>query len=140
MTNEDNYELVERAKSLVPMDETNEQYYTFLFIALRAVGCSVKASIKLILSKIKESGGVVNYHLLYRNLQAYVSIIQEVGKPGMIIQEEDVEKLEKQNRPPGNNLGQMIWIETITRYPKSMDAFAREMKKVRAEIVNLQGG
>jgi len=137
---EDKYLLLEKAKNLLPMDETHEHYYTFLFIALRMVGCSITTSVQVIQAESREAEVVVCYHDLYKDLNTYGILMQEGGKRPNLISESDLEKMETESGQPKNNFGQMVWIETITRVPKSSEEFAREIKRIKAELVNPAGG
>jgi len=135
----DDYSKIERARLLLPIDETNERYFTLLFVALRLVGCSLKEAIKVVNSEAQ--GAEISYKHLYKELSALASIVQESGDTKMgIIPEDGVKRAAEETRAPKGNLGHMIWIEAIIRTPKSKSAFIKELRKVRTEIVNPAGG
>jgi len=142
---DDRYTQLERARQLLPIDETNPRYYTLLYVALRLSGCGVKESVKIINAEAKEKNIQVDYHHLYRELNTFMEVINESGERGFKLKmklpaEEAIERLEERNTPPKNNLGHIIWIEAITRAPKTAMEFTRELRKVKSEIVNPTGG
>lgn len=138
MTNR--YSQIERAKQLLAIDESNERYYTFLFLALRLTGCKMKEAVKIIQAESRTGSFEINYHHLYRDPSTLSGLIQESGRRFVIMDENSAEKMEETNNSPKSILSHLIWIETITRAPRNDTDFSREIRKVRAEIVNPAGG
>lgn len=136
----DMYLKIQSAKALLGIDETNEKYYTFFFLALRQVGVPIKEAVKIIHNELKETKGEINYHYIYSDITTFIHIFSESGNSQVMLpSEKEIEKTGQETLPK-NNLGNMVWIETITRAPKTGEEFLRSLKKVRGEIVNPNGG
>ena len=138
----DNYNQIERARNLLYIDETDEKYYSLLFVALRCVGITMKESITIIRGELKNTDIQISYHDIYRDISMLAQIFQEGGTHEVKVPAEElVQKLEsKSQRPPKGTLGHLVWIETITRSPESEREFKKVLKVVRNEIVNPTGG
>lgn len=133
---------IQDAQNLLGLDQTDVKYYSFFFLALRAVGLSLKDTVRVIQGELRNNAnGEVSYEHLYADMPAVAHIWQESGEHSLRIPSlRDVNKKIGNNLKPKSKLGQLVWIETIIRCPDSLEEFSKELKLVKEEIVNPYGG
>lgn len=132
---------IQDAQDLLGLDQTDVKYYSFFFLALRAVGLSLKDTVRVIQGELrKNASGEVSYEHLYTDIPAVAHIWQESGDHSLRMPAlQDVNKGLKKLKPK-STLGQLIWIETILTCPPTLDEFIKKLKQVKEEIVNPYGG
>lgn len=140
------FNYLEDAKILVPIDSLREEYYTFLFIGLIIVGCKLNKAIRLINSELKNTENKINYnHLYYKEGETIMIMIQQSGSiSSNILPKESWKKISKIDeglKLPESNLGNMIWIYTmLTTKQKTLTDFIYELKQNILKVVNIYGG
>lgn len=112
--------ILEKAKEVVPCDESDEKYYTLLYFCLRAKHCSFKEAVSFICSLSKTKGVEINWRHLWGNNTDYAGNHEtaQIGSPKMNVNEiEEIQKAmsfaKNRNGVPKSNVGNIIWIELI---------------------------
>lgn len=143
----DNYDKVQKARSLVPYDVYDEHYAVFFFLALRYLGVGLLESIRNIRHELRENKISFDYSKIFvtklsaEDPESY-EFLNYIGQKILNKRmKEGIELYVKETgEKPKSNLGQMIWAEVIFRNPHNGLSFRKLLSEVKREIVNPDEG
>jgi len=128
----DNYKLIEKAKATVPVDTTDEKYYTLFFTIMVQMGVPLKEAIKEILKTSRQKYVDVNLQYLKEFITTDNPGTTAMGE-AILPSLEECLKLQEKLKPKGY-IGQLIWIYLFFKVPPNK--IELKYNEIRHKLLN----